>query len=205
MEIDISRLDKWHFSGDEEMNTVIGASAISNQSGSYPDLIRATGVGGVVRLTSNDHGFKATADAWKRNESNCIYVQGTTNYDGLRTIIAVAANTLDILAPYVAETPGGTETLRPGFKYPERSEFWGLALHLAAACATEEDLEISVDASRGAAWDRKIYDEPMYGVQDIIDIFDEPIPLDPNDIVYVTFPNTDDNLWGLTLYSRRLV
>lgn len=207
MEINLGRLDKFHFSGDEEMNTTIGASIITDQSASYPDLIRATGVGGVVRLTSDDHGFKATPDVWKRDESNLIYVQGVGNgYDGLRTIVAVATNTVDLLCPFTADiTPGGTETLRPGFSYPEKAEFWGFSLHLDAASATTEDLEIHIDAAQGAAWDRKLYDYDMNGVQNIEDILDEPIPLSPNDIVYVTWANTNNTLWGLTLYGRRVV
>lgn len=196
--------EHYFFSGDEEMNTTIGATAVSNQSSNYD----ASALGGkyregVVRLTSSDHGFKASPNQY---QSNLIFVQGTTNYNGLRNIVAVATNTLDIIAPYVAETPGGTETLRPGLQFDERYLFVGFKLHLAAACATSENLVISVDADRGAAWDFNIFTEDMNGTQDRAENYsgDDEVVLQPDDILYCTFANTDDNLWGLELIARRI-
>lgn len=199
-------IDKWDFSGDEEFNTTIGAVAAANQTSSYPGVYRE----GVVRLTSVDHGFKVSPGLYDTKRPNLIYVQGTTNYDGLRKIVAVATDTLDIVAKYVAETPGGSETLRPGFKFDHDVEFLGFDLHLAAAAATAENLVVAIDSDRGAAWDTTLYTLAMNTVQNATprfidsDVVGERVIVPARDIVYLTFANTNDNLWGLTLYTRRM-
>jgi hypothetical protein len=202
--------DEFHFSGDEEMNTTIGATLITNQSTSYPGHIIADGWRGVIRLTSNDHGFKASAKVpgtgWEKG--NLIYIRGASvasKLNGIRKIVAVATNTLDIINEFVAATtPAGTETLQPALSYEENWEFIGYDLHLNAASATTENFVISVDSTKGAAWDRNILTEDMNGVVDLIQIYDKPIPMSKDDIVYCTWANTDNRLWGLTLYGRRM-
>lgn len=175
--------EEFHFSSDQVMNTTLdNAAAVDAGSGST-----------TIPLTG--HGYVA---------GSMIFLQGTTNYDGVWTISAVAANTFNIPASYVAETFAGTEIARPAFQLSVPGEFLGYELHLASACGTAEDFEIHKDADQGAAWDTKIVDEPMNTVQDLIDIFDKAVPLEKNDIVYCTFPNTNTNLFGLTLYARRL-
>jgi hypothetical protein len=193
------QLDHWYFSGDEEMNTTLDATAVSDQTSNYPELAYS----GVVRLTSTDHGFKA-GDVPGGKEANCVFIQGTTNYDGLRRIIAVAANTLDILAKFVAETPGGTEIARPALQFDDDWLLHGFKLHLASASATSENLVCSVDANKGAAWDVNIYTKDMNTVQDVIRMFDIPIIIAPKDIVYFTWANTNNQLWGLEVITSRV-
>ena len=195
--------DKWHFSGDEEMNTTIHATAVSDKSTDQGELISGS-FEGVTRLTSTDHGFKATSDLWRADKDLLILVTGTDEYDGMRKIVAVATNTIDIVAAFVAETPGGTETLRAGFKFADPVEFLGFKLHLNAASATAENLVCQADAAMGAAWDTKFYSKDMNGVQDIVNIFSEPIPIAANDEVYFTWANTNDTLWGLEISTRRI-
>ena len=194
--------EHYFFSGDEEMNTTLANVAASDQSSSY-DKSALGGLyrDGVVRIGATDHGFKAPVDT---DRPNLIYLQGTTNYDGLRYIVAVATDTFDIIAPFVAETPNG-KNARPGLSFDERWEFVGFKLHLAAACATAENLVISVDADRGAGWDFNIFTEDMNGVQDRSEKYAAgEIILQPDDIVYATFANTNDNLWGLEFIARRM-
>jgi len=193
--------DFWRFSGDEEMNTTIGNTAISNQSSSYPGLFRGVGV---VRLTSNDHGFKASPQIYGPDAPNCIYVQSTTNYDGMRKIVAVAANTLDIVAKYVAETPAGTEILRPGFKFDHPVQFVGFKVHLSSASATSENLVCAIDADRGAGWDTVLYTKAMNTIADLVYQFSTPLIIPANDIVYFTWANTNDRTWGLEIETKRL-
>lgn len=199
----LGNLEHYFFSGDEEMNTTLDNAAVVDRS-SYYDSSALGGRyrDGVVRLPATDHGFKASPD---QKNQNCIYVQGTDNYDGLRTIVAVATDTLDIIAPYVAENVNG-HILRPGLKFDERYLFVGFKVHLAAACATAEDLVISVDAARGAGWDFNIFTEDMNGTQDRAENYsgDNEVVLQPDDILYCTFANTNDNLWGLELIARRI-
>lgn len=196
--------EHYFFSGDEEMNTTLDNTAVSDQSSSYDkSALGGRYRDGVVRLTSTDHGFKASPN---QKQSNLIYIQGTTNYDGLRHIVAVAANTIDIVAPFVAETPGGTEIARPGLKFDERWMFCGFKLHLSSASATAENLVISVDADRGAGWDFNIFTEDLNTVADRAENYsgDNEIILQPNDILYCTYANTDDRTWGLELITKRI-
>jgi hypothetical protein len=90
-------------------------------------------------------------------------------------------------------------------KFDERWEFCGFKLHLDAASATSENMVISVDADRGAAWDFNIFTEDMNGVQDRSERYaDGEIIVQPNDILYVTWTNTNDTLWGLELIAKRV-
>lgn len=199
----LGNTEHYFFSGDEEMNTTTHATAVSDQSSSYDtSALGGRYREGVVRITATDHGFKASPN---QKDQNCIFVQGTTNYDGLRYIVAVATDTLDIIAPYVAETPDG-KILRPGLKFDERYLFVGFKLHLDAASATAENLVISVDADRGAAWDYNIFTEDMNGTQDRSENYsgDNEVTLEPNDILYCTWTNTNNTLWGLELVARRI-
>jgi hypothetical protein len=193
-------IDEWNFSGDEEMNTVIGASAITDQSATYKDTKP-----GVVRITSSDHGYKASPTPFGDLPPNVIFVSGTTNYDGMRKLLAVATNSIDVVAPFVAETPGGSEILRPGFKFGHEVDFHGFEVHLSTASGTVENLVVAVDSAQGAAWDRTLYTIAMNGVQDYIEMCDPPIRIAPGDQVYVTWANTNDTLWGLKLKTSRVV
>ena len=175
--------EEFFFSGDEETYTTLDNTAVSDQGG------------GIVRLTSTDHGFKAGA---------YVYIQGTTNYDGLKAISAVAANTFDIVASFMAETPAGTETVKTMYSSGHAFEFLGFEIHLSEESATSENFVISKDASKGAAWDQKYYSQDMNGVQDRSNMFDIPRKCAANDKVDVVWDNTNDRLWGIILFVRRL-
>lgn len=199
-------VDKWHFSGDEAMHNTGHATAVSDKSSDYPDIYD-----GVVRLTltsaGTGHGYKVSPEVYGPKPPNLIFINGTTNYDGLRKIVAVGQDTVDVVAKFVAETLAGTDTFRPGFKFDHPVEFVGFTLTMDTASATAEDLEIHVDANRGAAWDVKLYDKPMNTVKDIVKKFSdgpEQIIIETNDIVYFTWGNTNDRLWGLTIETKRL-
>lgn len=199
------QLERYFFSGDEEMNTTLGAVAISDQTSSYGaenDLLQRFGQINVVRITSNDHGFKAPAE---EKRPTYIYIDGTTNYDGIHRIIAVAANTIDIAAKFVAETPGGTETLRPCLSFEEPWLLVGWNVHLDSASATAENMVVTQDAKMGAAWDTKIYSGDWNGVQDLIQMYEPPIPINGGDLVYWTWANTNDRLWGLEILARSIL
>jgi len=193
------RLEFYYFSGDEEMNTLLDNTAIVDVTSTYP------GIGdGIVDITMTDHGFKAPAQF---DRPTHIFIQGTTNYNGLRRIhSAPDANSLFIFGKYVAETPAGTEIARPGLQFDEDWLFMGFKLHLDAASATTENFVINIDSDMGAAWDYNIYTSDMNGVQDLADLsfMDEPVPLKAKDIVYCTWANTNDKLWGLEILAQRL-
>ena len=177
-------LETFFFSSDDIMHTTLRAAAVSEVS---------EGVSQIPMLTG--HGYAAGSQ---------IFIVGTTNYNGISLIAAVASTTININRPFVSETVATADLARPGFQLHVPGQLLGYELHLAAACGTAEDFEIHKDADRGVAWDYKPVDEPMNGVEDIGEMFAKPVYLEKNDIVRCTFPNTDDNLFGLYLYARRL-
>jgi len=196
-------IEEWNFSGDKRMDNTIAASAISNQSSSYPEIPK-----GVVRLTSTSHGYKASPDTYGPRPGNLIYVNGTIYYDGLRKIVAVATNTLDIIAPYVAFTPAGTETLRPSVSFAHRTEIIGIDLHLNTPSGTTENLVMAVTAKRGSAWDRTFLTAAMYGIKDLSKNFEQDKDvnniIEAGDVLYFTWANTNNCLWGLKILTRRV-
>ena len=83
--------DTWFFTGDEETYTTLNAADAADGGWAGDQQLTI--------LPSTDHGFKASSGSL---QSLC-YIQGTTNYDGLKKIHAVAADTITIVAKYVAE------------------------------------------------------------------------------------------------------
>jgi hypothetical protein len=201
-----SFINEWNFSGAKAMSTTIGNAAITNQSASYPGYRN-----GVVRLTSNAHGYIASPDAgeYGPRAGNLVQVYGTVNYDGLRKIVAVGTNTLDIMANFVAETPGGSETLAPGFKFNHRVELLSCSLHLSASDSKTENFTIDVVSARGAAWNINILTAAMSGLTNLMENFGNSSVInniiEPGDRITCAFANADNLTWGLTLRTREVL
>lgn len=151
---------------------------------------------GTVKLTFGAaHGFLAPS---------VLYVSGTTNYDGMRTVTAIpSATTISIKAPFVAETPAGTETVSVALKPVD--EKWALVsidIHLSAAASTAEDLTANLDATKGSAWDRNILTKSMAAVADYIRKFDPPETFVKGDKIQFAWTNTDTRTWGINIKWR---
>jgi hypothetical protein len=154
---------------------------------------------GTVKLTTAAaHGFLAPS---------VLYVTGTTNYDGMRTVTSIpTVTTLNIKAPYVAETPGGTETVSLAL-YRADGETWELTsfeIHLSAASATSEDLTINKDDNAGAAWDVNLLTKDMDTVKDYVRQFDPPWSFEAKDVIQFAWSNSDSRTWGVTIRYRRV-
>jgi hypothetical protein len=177
-------------SGDEGVNGVVGATLITDAS--YPNNNR-------VVITSTDHGIKA---------GSTIVFPDLTNYIGTRNVYAVAANTMTIDIPetsfVAAQTPGGAELWYAGLKLDQEWELIGFTFDLASVGLTDENLTVTIDAERGAAWDHKLWDYTMLGKQNVVwtppDI--DALPLEANDILKFVYTNTDDTLWGVKIMFR---
>ena len=174
-----------HFSGDEETYTTLTAGDSSNQSVGSERI--------VTRITSNDHGFKAGSYVW---------ISGTDNFDGLRKIAAVATNTIDIYAKYVAETFAGTETVKAAAYFNEPWELLGFRIHLSEASATSENLVVAIDSNNGTAYDVKLYTKDMNTLQDVRYRWSPAEPLGAKDAVTFTWVNTNDKTWGIDVIYR---
>ena len=155
-----------------------------------------------VTIQADGHGFLAGPTV---DDFTCVYILNTTSYDGLRRIQSVATNSLVVYAPFTAETPEATDTLRTAYasKYPY--EFLGFNLHLNTACATAENLIIALDSAKGSSFDVKLYTKAMNTVQDIHYMFSEPYPIDANDVIDLTWANANSRIWTIKFFVRSRV
>lgn len=153
---------------------------------------------GTVKLTcTGAHGLLAGSQ---------VYIEGTTNYDGLRTVIDIpAAATFDIIAPFVAETPAGTETVKVAAVAKKAFKFLGFRLHLSAAVAQADVFKITLDADKGAAWDIVLYSNDLNSETDVEYInSNKDLPFEADDILRFAWPNADSRTFGLEIFVQPL-
>lgn len=192
--------DEWFFTGALATYGVFdGADAADDNSVDPPFT---------TDLTDTGHGLLT---------GSMLYIQGSTNYNGLRQIESVPdADSIVIYAKFVAETLAGTETWKTMITYDNwiqgelvagaPFEFLGIEVTLDAAAATaSENLTVTIDAARGSAFDNLIYSKDMNGHTDINYMFDEPRLCAPGDKIDVAWANADANTWGIKLFTRQLV
>jgi len=187
--------DEWHFTGAKATYGVFGNNdAIEGQSVIPPFT---------TDLTDATHGLLAGTD---KNPS-LIWIEGTTNYDGLRKIVSIPdVNSIMIAASYVAEELAGTETWKSKIGYDDaRWEFLGFYLTLSAVGADVENFDVNIDANIGSTFDNLVYRKAMSGVTYINNMFDEPRPMEAGDKIDFVWANAGAKTYGLKVFTRRLV
>lgn len=165
----------------------------------HDDAVTASSGTDLLATTLNitAHGFSAGSH---------ILITDTTNYDGVQLIHSVAANSMVIKAPYVAEHFANlTSHYGVGVKYDCEYYFMGFKLHLSAAATTDENFQVAIDSDVASTHDTLIYSHTVQGVTDIIYSPSEPVLCGKKDIVRCTWLNTDAVNWGITLIAARLV
>jgi len=151
---------------------------------------------GTVKIEATDHGFLGVGSV--------VYIEGTTNYDGMREITAVNTNDFSIKADYVAETLAGTETAKVAFDWNRPVEILEVRLHLSAA-ATQDTFTITIDSHMGAGWDFALESQDMNGVADHQAVASlSPQAINRKDVVRFAFDNGDGRTWGLETIIRDL-
>lgn len=184
--------DTWFFTGDEETYTTIdNAAAVDGGWAGDKQL---------TTIPSTDHGFKASTG----DLQSLIYIQGSTNYDGLRKIHAVATNTITIVAPYVAETFAGTETIKTMFSANYPFELLGYDVHLSAVGGSGS-LTVTLDAAAGSAFDTQFDTNDMTSDADINQMWNPPKKCAAGDKVDIAYANANDKTFGIKIFTRRLV
>jgi hypothetical protein len=179
--------------GAKALNATIKAAAAVETTPAHPD-------GQVTIQTTAAHGFLVGSH---------VYIEGTTNYDGLAEILAVpAADTFTIKAKYVAETFGGTETVKVAIVPDARFVFVGFSIKLSSAPSTSENFTITLDADDGSAYDVNVYTRDFSSASDTDVIWtvpeDELIPFEKLDKLRIAWTNTDGRTFGLKLWFKRL-
>jgi hypothetical protein len=195
-------MDEWFYTGAAATYGTFNDGAIVNTLG---DQVNPPFT---VDLSDTGHGLIAPS---------LLYIQNTTNYNGLRKIKSLPdADSMLIYALYVAETLSSA-TWKTMFTYDDwvgtnlrtgpPYEFLGFEVTLDAVPTTSEDLEISIDANVGSAFDNLIYSEDLSTLANpsINYMFDTPRKLSGGDKIDVVWANTDTKTWGIKLFTRRRV
>lgn len=182
---DAWEVDHQYNRGSSSLNPTLDNSAITNNGD------------GTVTIDVTGHGF--IAGSWVR-------IDGTTNYDGFYELLSVNANDVTITADFVAETPGGTETMDAAFQAPQGKEckIMEVRLHLSAAGGAAEAYTIYLDSAENIAFD-SILDTiaDMTLIQDdLTEWTDQNGFLDVGDGLVFTFANSNSRTWGLEIIYR---
>lgn len=155
---------------------------------------------GTVKMTlSAAHGLLA---------GSVVLIEGTTHYDGLRKIEAIpSTTTINIKASYKAEVPAGTETVKVAIVPGRPFKLLGIRAHLADGGSTEENLTLTLDSHRGAAWDVALKAQAMGDLTDLNWVFPETenMPFHKDDIIRLDWDNTDGATFGIELLYKPLL
>jgi len=173
------------FSGNEETYSTLKADD-SADGGTYNSQPLAT-------LPATDHGFQAGSYVW---------ITGTTNYDGIKKIQAVAANTITIYSKHTAETFTTADLIKAAAYFDKDWELMGFRIHLSAASATSENLVVTIDSASGSAYDTILYTKDMNTLTDVVYKFDPVVKLSKKDVVTFAWSNTNDKTWGIEVYYK---
>ncbi|HQO99297.1 MAG TPA: hypothetical protein PL042_01625 [Caldisericia bacterium] len=81
-----------------------------------------------------------------------------------------------------------------------------VTIHFDSAPTTSEDLEITIDANDGSAYDTVIFnvDASASGESDICFVPDQPMMFESGDEIKVTYTNTDGRTYGLRIVTQNM-
>lgn len=183
-----NRIDTFHFGGNGAFSFAIDNAALTDQSintGKSERRVRFTDTSTPMVVDSN------------------VFIDNTTNYDGLKRVAAKAASSFDIVAPFTAETTSSA-TANVWLQQNDDWKFVGFEIHLNSASATSENLTVTIDSGLGAAWDVLVYSQDMNTVQDLLYYPEKEIPMAAADILKFAWTNTNGELFGLKVKSRQV-
>jgi len=184
--------DILNFRGAKTLTANLAATAISDNGN------------GTVRITTAAHGFVATVAKPIHME-----IEGSINYDGMRLVVgAPSSTTLDIVAPFTAETPVGSGAETISFNIAPKYEFAfsNIEVTINTAPTTAEDLTIDLDSFQGASWDINIRTKSMLGLTswDYAQQRDVRKARDKGDRIRFAYTNTDVRTLGIRVEYERL-
>ena len=181
------RIEKVRMTGTAALNGTLDNTAVSDNGD------------GTVDIAITGHGL---------TEGSTIIISGTTNYDGVHTLLAVGgADAITITATYVAETPAGSETYAVVFKPSYNAKGWKLVetrFHLSGVSAAES-ITYTLDADAGAAYDALLDSNALSGLTDDVIVWsdgDKRRYFDDGDAIVFGYTNTNAETWGLEIIYR---
>lgn len=175
---------------------VTGADALDGLT-LTTDAVIDNGDGTVTLTMDAAHTFLA---------GSVVYIEGTVNYDGLHKILsAPETDEIQITAKYVAETPGGSETVKIAIVEKHDYKFLGFRLNIAVAPGQADVFTITLDSGKGATYDTVIYSNDMTAVTELEYIRPNvDLPFDKDDVLRVAWPNVANRTFGLEFFSQPL-
>ena len=166
-----------------------GAEAVHNQ---LDNAAAVDAGGGIVTIPCTGHGYTA---------GSMIAIRESTNYDGVYTLAAVAADTFNIYATYTAEVfAAGTVNVRPELWLDRPWQLLDWSIHLSAAGGAAEALTMTLDSAHGATFDVPLHTTAdMTAVADISETWAQLKMLigSKDDAINWTYANTNNKTWGL--------
>jgi len=151
--------------------------------------------GGIVNLTTTAaHGLLA---------GSVVLIEGTTNYNGLREIVAVPeTDEIDIKADFIAETfASAAETVKIALAAKQDYKFLGFRMHMPTAPGQADIMTITIDSKKGAAWDTVIYSNDLDTVTDLEYINPNvDLPFNKDDILRVAWPNVANRAFAIEFF-----
>lgn len=191
-------LDVWCFTGAKALSINID-NAAAVDAGQHPVTHEY-----LTTIPVTAHGFLASSGKLV----SMIFITGSTNYNGMRKIYSVAANTITIYAEYVAETfaGGGAETVRCAIQPNYPFEYHGIEVTLSAAGGAAEAFTLTKDSILGSAFDHVFHNTAdMTSVQYIDDREDPPKICEADDILILGYANSGSKTFGAKIFTRRLM
>lgn len=150
----------------------------------------------IVSVAANSHKFSAGSH---------VYIEGNTEYGGMRSIYSVNANTFTMLLDegfeYTTETFDGAETMKVALA-PGNVPFQlvSFELHLNTASATSENFTVTLDANKGSAYDVLLFSQDMNTETDVFQSYSsDEMYLEAGDVIRFAWANTNGCTWGLVV------
>lgn len=166
----------------------------------------STTIGAGAVVDNGDGTVKVAIAADVFAAGSIVYIEGTTNYNGLREVISAPAGYINIKAHYVAETLGGTETCTVAIAPNCPFELMEVAVKLNAVPTTSEDFTFTLDSILGANFDDTIITKDLSTLSAPSYIWAPDVPLIfiKGDICRAVWANTDGKTHGIKIKYRRL-
>lgn len=150
---------------------------------------------GTVKIPATDHGFLGVGSV--------VYIEGTTNYDGMREITEVNTDDFSIKADYTAEELAGTETAKVAIDWSRPIDLIEVRLAFSTA-PTQDTFTVTIDSNMGAGWDFVLESQAMNGISDHQAVQSVLQAIHKDDVLRFAFANNDGRTWGLEVLFRDL-
>ena len=185
-------LDSIKVEGAKGLSATIKAAQAVETTPAHPD-------GQVTIQTTAAHGFVVGSH---------LYIEGTTNYDGVHEVLATpTTDKITIRAKFVAEL-FVAQTIKVAIVPNARFVFVGFSIKMDAAPTQSESFTITLDSNDGQNFDVLVFSRNWSTLSDTDFIWttpeDELIPFEKDDILRVAWTNTNTKTYGLKLWFRRL-